>query len=1100
MPLGLIFKRLKHHARMYGLILLTLCVTGGFLSLGPIYTRAVTESALRYTLRGSTDDQFALVIRHTQPLDSALQNTVRAQMGAFMSGVDTSSYMNGVLCGLDYQRGAPVSNDLPHLGRPGRGCPQAFAYPDLQKLFRLVRGRWPATVTAQASDQPTVEAIITGDTARLAPLDLASRVIIGEDASRYALVEIVGIVEPLIPTSNGIWINQNAALHPQLIPVGQNDRYDYGLIVTPEAFTTRIVPTLSKGSWYQWFVGVHLENLNADTLDALNTRLRQLELDLRLSVSTIEFRTALQALINDFYDTLSRVEGPVFLLSGAILLLMLYQLSITSAMLLDEQTQELAIYGSRGSSRLQMLRLQAMIVGVMSVLSFVVGPFIGQGILAILARIGPLAAVLDNAAGLSASIPANAVVMSAIGAILALIVLTIPAWRAARTSLLSLQQRTGRPVAPLWQRYYLDMLLLIGGAVLLLRLYFFVTPDGSIDALLRDPGVLIRLLNGTADLRSLNDPFNFAIPALLLTGFALLWLRLFSVVIRLLVRLGRPVRGLLALLPLWTLERDPGYYAYLALLLVCTLAVGTASLVLLNTHDETTWNAALQSTGAAARLEFRSGAVDARWRSFPGVSGGTALFRTETTEGGTGFEPTALFGIDPATFKAEFPGGDLHALDEAPPVQGAGFLLPEDAVKLRMMVYVESTNPESAASSLVISAMLRNPIGVWFALPLTPESEGGSKGFTRYSVDLPPATQWRFERLRFSRKEGFDVSKHALFLDAVEVIRKDGTAQTLDDFEVPNGDWQYIPNISLYSSGSQPVRVGSRSAQGGFSLHVEVTIDPSSFQFGHPDILIRPRRADAVPVIVSKPFAAYYGLRDSSLRRELQVGDDETVDLALPLGTLSLHVHVVGIADGFNTTSAQTPFLVARLDTLLPGLNANNLSDAYYDVNQVWVKMNTRQPLDTSALQGVVKADFAWDTYNILRRDPLSNAIIGILLVGFWASFALGVLDFGFHLAMTTRKREASYAVLRALGWNKRKLWGALGLEQAMLALPAVLIGVALGVVLAQLLLPFMSLMRDAALMVPWSMVGQLAAITVLAFVALLSMAILFLRNSNLRG
>ena len=71
----------------------------------------------------------------------------------------------------------------------------------------------------------------------------------------------------------------------------------------------------------------------------------------------------------------------------------------------------------------------------------------------------------------------------------------------------------------------------------------------------------------------------------MLTGLALFWLRLFPWLMDLISRLFRNSRHLTTPLAVWNVARDPNHYAQLVLLLIGTLALGTASLALTETRD-----------------------------------------------------------------------------------------------------------------------------------------------------------------------------------------------------------------------------------------------------------------------------------------------------------------------------------------------------------------------------------------------------------------------------------------------------------------------------------------------------------------------------------
>ena len=131
---------------------------------------------------------------------------------------------------------------------------------------------------------------------------------------------------------------------------------------------------------------------------------------------------------------------------------------------------------------------------------------------------------------------------------------------------------------------------------------------------------------------------------------------------------------------------------------------------------------------------------------------------------------------------------------------------------------------------------------------------------------------------------------------------------------------------------------------------------------------------------------------------------------------------------------------------------------------------------------GVETVKYAWTEFNALQRDPLANTITGMLFAGFWVSLILILIDFAFYMAVTTRQRAVSFAVLQAVGWERRKIWSMLSFEQAAFITPALLVGVFLGIVVAYLVLPFMALIGSQALTVPLGQIGLLILMLVVAF------------------
>jgi len=140
---------------------------------------------------------------------------------------------------------------------------------------------------------------------------------------------------------------------------------------------------------------------------------------------------------------------------------------------------------------------------------------------------------------------------------------------------------------------------------------------------------------------------------------------------------------------------------------------------------------------------------------------------------------------------------------------------------------------------------------------------------------------------------------------------------------------------------------------------------------------------------------------------------------------------------------------------------------------------------------------YAWDRYNAIQRDPLANAVTGMLFAGFWVSLVLSLLDFGFYLMVTARQRLFTFGVLRSLGWNAGHIWRLLFIEQVALIAPALLIGSLIGAGLAYLLLPFLALVGSETLQLPWLDLLGMLAVLILSFTVLMGVAAIFLRRMS---
>ena len=198
------------------------------------------------------------------------------------------------------------------------------------------------------------------------------------------------------------------------------------------------------------------------------------------------------------------------------------------------------------------------------------------------------------------------------------------------------------------------------------------------------------------------------------------------------------------------------------------------------------------------------------------------------------------------------------------------------------------------------------------------------------------------------------------------------------------------------------------------------------------------------------------------------------------------------------------PYLVGRLTALRDALNRARSSEStrfdFFDTNEAWLRLAAREPAPTtqaalSGIAGVSGVVYAWDRFEEIQREPLANSVTGMLFAGFWVALGLSLLDFAFYLMITARRRAVSFAVLQAMGWESRRVWGLLTVEQAALVIPALLIGVLIGSALAYLILPFLALIGGELLRIPAGDVLLLLIVLITSFIMLLGATALALRR-----
>ncbi|NDJ87293.1 MAG: ABC transporter permease [Chloroflexi bacterium] len=588
--------------------------------------------------------------------------------------------------------------------------------------------------------------------------------------------------------------------------------------------------------------------------------------------------------------------------------------------------------------------------------------------------------------------------------------------------------------------------------------------------------------------------------------------------------------------------------------MIGTLALGTASLGLSETRDVGGWESARQETGGTARadLDLAAGRYEeTAWGSLDGVTGATPVLNLS----GNTFQDKSgtinVVAVSPDEFADTFPEyAELVSELDADSLASAGIPLPEEATSLQVQVWSEALGvgglPEA---SVLLHAYLIDAKGLPFRIEMSQPSSVGDtasvagQGQDSGDIRLPtPPEQWitlsgqlpprgtapyRLWRVGLATTQG-DIEQfaHTIYLDYWQTVDVNGTATILDDQEnsdlwsdqayaIPYpGEWQNQEVLRRPVRGIDNLRFASDIPvfDGDTALQLDYTIGGVVGR-NEPSIGINVNLMPRIPVIVSDDFASEFKENTAgsltSRTPALEVGGVRDIQLNLKTGVVSLGLQAVDIVDEFPTLSEdinERYFIIMPLSTARAVVNQRLLNQTapaeVADINQVWFELDERKPADEfqAALRNtasVEEATFAWDRFGEILREPLPSAVAGMLFAGFWVSLILSLLDFAFYIAVTAKQRAFSFGVLRSLGWDANNIWRMLLVEQISLVTPALLIGTLLGAALAYLLLPFLELVGESTLQLPYLSVGGMLLVLVAGFTLLLVLTAFWLRRMS---
>jgi hypothetical protein len=761
---------------------------------------------------------------------------------------------------------------------------------------------------------------------------------------------------------------------------------------------------------------------------------------------------------------------------------------------------------SRGAGARQIVGL-ALIEGlVLTVPAALLAPWLAVAALQAFNVVGPLAAI---GLSIAPSVTVDAYVASAVAAGICLLALTLPGVLASRSHVVPVTSGRAETTG-LGRRLGIDIALLAIAGLGLWQLRLYGAP-------------LTRSIQGTIGL----DPLLVAAPAIGLLAGALFALRIIPLVAQLLERATTRGRGLVPSLGSRQLARRPLRYTRAALLLMLAMAIGVFAVSYTWTWTASQQDQATFQIGTDLRVQpgRQPGSrplwgLDRAYAGVPGVTGLAPVERESISLPGVAHAQAlaldasaapALVHLRPdlsvapvselmAPLAAARPSldavrlpGEPRALRLAVDLKIGQLERSEYDEKTKMFAFVPVESSEIAGwRGLDLSVVVRDARGLLhrfdgqrttvdggpheMVVPLGPEANAAEATFA-YPLDLlaieiviriPEGYQVPNARVTVGDLARADAPDAAAWLP-VPLALPDGWRSTVAYFgRPPHGIEPNLRGATLVTEVGQP-GIPALLGEDRFGGGTELRFAPS---------LIAELSGATIPIVAS----------DALLKATAsKVGDE----IGLTIGGVRRDVRITSSVSAFPATDPGDPVAVMDLATLsLVRFEDGGtveppdewwLSVADGSIDQVAGALNGPPFLSREVLTEVGR-------HRTLATDPVALGIIGALGIGFVAAALFAIVGFVVSASVSARERINEFALLRALGLSSGQLSVWLSLENAVLATLSLLVGTGLGLVMAWIVLPFITVTQGAAtpyppveVDVPWSVIGVLVAAGVLA-------------------
>ncbi|MDN3022825.1 ABC transporter permease [Streptomyces sp. S.PB5] len=1081
--------RARAHRPLLAAALLAVLLTTAVLATLTAYSGAIGDAALRHSLNDSRNAaDTALVVEADVAADggAAADTAVREGARKTFDGLPVTV--------RKLTRSGPYA--LPRSLQPAAersGDPDLthFAALDTTQV-RITEGRTPSAPPSANSSTPpssassTVEVALPQSAARLLKLRPGAELtLVDRLGGPKVTAEIVGLYRP-VHADDSYW-----QLLDDLRGRGVNkvDFTTYGpLLTAPETLTGGRVTTGPSG----WLATADFSSMTTARIDALREAARGGTAALRGEPAlsgTTAVTTQLPAVLDGIDRSLLVSRSTLLIVALQLALLAGWALLLVARLLSSQRTGETRLLLARGASRPRVAGLAALEALLLAVPAVTLAPLLAGPLTRLLAGQGALARI-----GLRIDVPAGGrlgVWLVAAGVALGCaLAVTLPALTASF-------ERGGRARAlPGAVRSGADIGLLVIAGVAYWQLSSQTTGAVTGDI----PHSQLRSSGGTPIGALGVDPLLVAAPALALLAGTVLTLRLLPPLARLAERRAAAGRGLAAALAGWQIGRRPGRGAGPVLLLVLAVALGMLAIA-----QGASWNRSQDD-----QADFRAGvpvrvtangqddlgrtdeyaALDGVRRAAPAVRSELPLSGNRTA---TVLALDTAHSADTVLMRSDLASEPVRPLLArlGPKGTTAGAKIPAGTSRLRLTATLDSASADTVTD---VTVTLEDRYGTPYRVPAGTLVGDGRPHALELAVPSGPLTLTDVQLVQ--PVPVGEAQQQRLTLGGLTAVRPDRSVRQVPlpaDWTVRSLADGIVEELDGVNLPSKP-RVRGAGAPG---VEFGTGYLPADNPYVIASLTVRMQVAQPAPpqltAVATDRYLASVGARTG-----------QRVDVAF--GGRTLPVRIVAAVSALPTTGADGGALLVDLRSV------NRVLEARYGESvtptEWWLETDRgkaaavaaelRDRPDMDPTQVVVRDEIAAE----LRDDAFGAGPEAAFTAAAGVAAALAALGFAVSAAGSLRERDSEFAVLRALGAPRRRLARTIAVEQGVLVTLALLVGTALGTVLARAVIPLVVLTTEATRPVPGVLVELPVPRVVVLLVAvavtpLVVTGVLALRRAN---
>ena len=526
----LVLRRLRDDWQLILSIFSGILVATTLISGAPVYLDSLARQSIATTIDSTVarrTDGFLTIVTHLRSIPVEDQQ-VSSSQAAYFSAIER--YVSEVHDGTQRHLKTPnilaafpgpITAGVPSRGRQVEGFFQYYS--TIEQHVSFLEGRMAGLAVRRGTEGPMLEAVISQrlavafDDLRVGEIVVVSPFV---EAPVRVSVRIVGVFQPIDP-SEGYWQGDAEKFVSPRVPDPDGNDPELqplllGMFVTKEAMIGALdaaFPGAVVDS--TWYGAVDPEALKRWPSAEMRQRMDALQEELAISLPGSTVRSGVNILLRDFERRSFLSSVPLLLLLTVLGVTVVYFLFMIVSYLVPNRESDVALFRSRGTGVLQLLKLYLIEGALVTGAAVAVAPFLAMGVVALAGKL-PYFRTITDGNNLPVELSPWPFAMAAGAGLLCLAVFVVPGVLGARSGVIIHRLSASRPPElPFVQRYYVDYGLLAIGGVLFWEL--------------RARGELVS--GGLFSQPDVNEALLLA-PVLFLIVVGLLFFRLFPMFVR----------------------------------------------------------------------------------------------------------------------------------------------------------------------------------------------------------------------------------------------------------------------------------------------------------------------------------------------------------------------------------------------------------------------------------------------------------------------------------------------------------------------------------------------------------------------------------------